>query len=88
MLFIIIRFVKADKGNTTVIISTDNLHNKVQNFMKENNIMELKHDPTDKYQNTVKQLIKIAKHLITNKQKPLSLIHISTIPSFLVVSIK
>ena len=50
-------FVKADKGNTTVIISTDGLHNKVYNFMEQNNITELKHDPTDRYQNTVKRCV-------------------------------
>ena len=65
-----ITFVKADKGNMTVIISTDNLHNKVQNFMEQNNITELKHDPTDRYQNTVKGLVNKAKHIMTHKQKP------------------
>ena len=45
-------------------------HNKVQNFMEQNNITELKHDPTDRYQNTVKQLVNKAKQIMTHKQKP------------------
>ena len=62
-------FVKSDKGSTTVITSTDNQHNQVQNFMRQNNITELKHDHIDKYQNTIKQVINKAKCIITNKQK-------------------
>ena len=42
-------YKRQDKGNTTVIIPTDNLHKKVQDFIEQNNITELKYDPTDIY---------------------------------------
>jgi hypothetical protein len=64
-----ISLVKADKGNTTVIINTDTLNNKITDYIKNNNITQLKADPTDKYQNNTRQTINSMKHILNDNQK-------------------
>jgi hypothetical protein len=50
---------EADKGRTMVIIYKKDLEGKINTFIEDNNIMELKADPTQKFQrvmhNTIKQ---------------------------------
>jgi hypothetical protein len=50
---------EADKGRTMVIIYKKNLEDKINTFIEENYIIELKADPTQKFQrimqNTVRQ---------------------------------
>ena len=43
---------------------------KLREKAHKHNITELKHDPTDRYQNSVKQIVNKAKHIMTHKQKP------------------
>jgi hypothetical protein len=42
--------IEADKGKTLVVIRTHDLDEKVNNFINENDINELKADPTQKMQ--------------------------------------
>jgi len=48
---------KADKGNTTVIMNKNEYINKVEKFVNENGYIELKHDPTNKYQAVLKRTL-------------------------------
>jgi flagellar biosynthesis component FlhA len=56
---------EADKGRTMVIIYKRDLEEKVNTFIKDNNITELKTDPTQKFQrmtqNTIKQCTSVIK---------------------------
>jgi hypothetical protein len=49
---------KADKGNSTVILYTEDYHNKVWSFIDNNNFTVLNKDPTITFQNQVKATIK------------------------------
>ena len=64
-----ITYLKADKGNTTVIMNKEDLHKKITNFINENNIKELQSDPTTTYQNITKQTINNSIHMIQNTEK-------------------
>lgn len=63
-------FTKADKGNTTVIINTDDLNKKVDEFIEDNKITALKKDPTNKFQTHIKNKINSAKFCIPTVIKP------------------
>lgn len=43
--------VKADKGNTLVVIVKENYQNKVEEFIENNQFTKLKKDPTQEYSN-------------------------------------
>ena len=47
--------VKADKGHGLVLINKNEYINKTLEFIKENNFMEIKKNPTNKYQREIKQ---------------------------------
>jgi hypothetical protein len=49
---------KADKGNFTVILYTEDYHDKVQSFIDNNNFTILNQDATITFQNQVKATIK------------------------------
>jgi hypothetical protein len=63
-------FVKADKGNCTIIMKTDELQGKAYTFFKENRISELPQDPTTSYQKIIKNAINQCIHIIPNAKKP------------------
>lgn len=50
--------VKADKGNSIVLINTNEYIEKTKNFFNDNNITELEKDPTERYQNAIKKSLK------------------------------
>ena len=66
---------KADKGNSTVILYNKDYHDKVQDFIDNNNFTVLNKDPTTTFQNQVKATIKDCQITITkdNKTKPTSM---------------
>lgn len=50
--------LKADKGNTTVLMYKQDYVNKTMNFIADNDIQEINKDPTINYQNNIKSAIK------------------------------
>ena len=62
-------FCKIHKGNTTVVISTDELDSKLQDFISHNAFTKLKVIPLENIKNTIKQFINKAKHIMTQKHK-------------------
>ena len=60
---------KADKGNCTVIMKTDELQEKPNTFFKENKISELPQDPTTSYQKIIKNTINQCTHIISSAKK-------------------
>jgi hypothetical protein len=60
---------KADKGKTVVIIDKNIYIQKVENFLTDDNFMQLTQDPTDKYQNQIQQTIQKCNTLIDKQQK-------------------
>jgi hypothetical protein len=55
---------EADKGKTMVIICKQDLNEKVNSFIKNNNITELKTDPTQKFQRIVQNTLKQCKNIV------------------------
>jgi Tfp pilus assembly protein FimT len=55
---------EADKGKSLVIIYKEDLNDKVKSFIENNNITELKTDPTQKCQRTVQKHLKQCKIII------------------------
>ena len=47
--------VRASKSKAIVIINKDNLDQKIQSFIKENNIPEMNKDPTEKFQKQIQK---------------------------------
>ncbi|KAJ4426951.1 hypothetical protein ANN_26750 [Periplaneta americana] len=62
-------FTKADKGNCTVILHKQDLHNKIETYFKQNDITELEKDQTTQYHNTIKNTINKSKHVIPYNMK-------------------
>jgi hypothetical protein len=52
--------VKADKSKDVVIMDKEKLEEKVNNFIKENNMKLLNNDPTDMYRKQIQQTIQNA----------------------------
>lgn len=46
---------KVDKGNTTILVSKTEYVNKLLHFINKENIRETKTDPTNKFQNHIKE---------------------------------
>ena len=61
--------VKADKGKVMVIIHSDQLQQKINNFMQENNITQLRKDPTELYQKKIQQAVSKSSLLISKNQQ-------------------
>jgi ribosomal protein S18 len=59
---------EADKGRTMVIIYNQDLEDRINIFIKDNNIAELKTDPTQKHQRTMQNTIKQCKSIIRWKK--------------------
>jgi hypothetical protein len=55
---------RADKGNTLVIIPTEQYDDKMQNFIQANNLQSTPTDPTKTYQTSVRKTINFGKTLI------------------------
>ena len=53
---------RADKSKAMVIIEKADMEQKIHNFIFDNNIMELKKDPTTAYQKQTQQVVKMHKH--------------------------
>jgi hypothetical protein len=60
---------KADKGKTVVIIDKNIYIQKVENFLTDNNFIQLTQDPTNKYQKQIQQSILKCNTLIDKQQK-------------------
>jgi len=56
--------IKADKSKAIVIIDKDQLQTKVNEFIRNNNILSLNKDPMEKYQKLIQQAIKKANSII------------------------
>ena len=62
---------KADKGNIITIENKDKLYQKTNSFLENPLYNKLKSDPTQKYQNEIKNLIKQSNLVINNKNNSL-----------------
>jgi hypothetical protein len=60
---------KADKGKTTVIISNQELTNKINSYAIENKLHKLTKDPTLKFQENVKSVLKSCTNIINKCNK-------------------
>jgi hypothetical protein len=60
---------RGDKGKTVVIISKEELDNKVLFFNTENGLNKLKKDPTVKFQKNVKEVLKKCRIIINSSNK-------------------
>lgn len=60
--------VKADKGNTLVIMKRENYIEKVQDFFKNNNITPLLYNPTNRFSAKVKLTLKRCKSIFSDQQ--------------------
>ena len=60
---------KADKGKTLVIITEDEYQQKIMKFIHENNFTLINKDPTQQFQNNIKQTIKQCTNIIRKEQK-------------------
>lgn len=61
--------LKADKGNAVVLMYKADYIEKTVDFLKTNNINEIKKDPTTKYQNNIKSAIKKIDLIMNNSDK-------------------
>lgn len=68
--------VKADKGNTTVLMQKDQYIEKTEKFIVDNNIELSKKDPTVRFQNNIKAAIKNV-NLIMNKTDKVKVINMN-----------
>jgi hypothetical protein len=59
---------KADKGNTTVVISNDEYKNKVQSFIDKNNFKNMTKDPTQQFSKVTNSMISNSK-IIKKEEK-------------------
>lgn len=59
---------KADKGNTAVLMYIDDYNTKVNDFIQGNGVIELKKDPTNNYQKTIRKLINNSKVLFSEEE--------------------
>jgi len=55
---------RADKGNSTVILPTQQYHSKIQDFLHENNFITTTRDPTNSFQAEIESTLKQSKTLI------------------------
>jgi hypothetical protein len=60
---------EADKGKPVVIIYKQDLNEKVNSFIKGDNITELKTDPTKKMQRIVKNTLKQCKNIVDSSKR-------------------
>jgi len=56
---------RADKGNSIVILPTQQYHSKIQDFLHENNFIITTRDPTYSFQTEIKNTLKQSRTLIT-----------------------
>lgn len=62
-------FKKADKGNSLVILNNNDYNTKIMDFLKESQAMQLKSDPTKRFQTNVKNCIKSCKNILKDQNK-------------------
>ena len=60
---------KADKGQTLVILTNEDYKRKINEFFINNNIVEIKSDPTDRFNSNMKSVLNKTKYIITNDEK-------------------
>jgi hypothetical protein len=63
-----LRIAKADKGRTMVIINKEALKQKTDNFIQDNQIIQLNKDPTDSFKKQIQQTIHKLNALIDKNQ--------------------
>jgi hypothetical protein len=56
--------VRADKNKAMAIIQTDDLEQKINTFIQENNITPLKKDPTETFKKRIQQALQTRNLLI------------------------
>lgn len=61
--------LKADKGNTTVLVKQDDYVKKTEEFINDNGIVEIKKDPTVNFQNNIKTAIRSTNLILTKEEK-------------------
>jgi len=60
---------RADKGNSIVILPTQQYESKIKDFLHGNNFITTTKDPTNTYQTEIKNTMKQSKTLIPNDSK-------------------
>jgi hypothetical protein len=71
--------IKADKGNTIVIIYIHDYCTKISQFISDSNISTLRHDPTPKFKKTLRSLVNKC-HLLIPPDRRWSVININPSP--------
>jgi hypothetical protein len=61
--------IKADKGRAMVIIHSDQLQQTINSFMRENNITQLRKDPTKLYQKKIQRAVSKSNMIISKEQR-------------------
>jgi len=59
--------MKADKGKAIVLMHKIKRQRKVMEFIQDNNIQQIKRDPTTKFQKQTQQPIQYCKQIINKK---------------------
>ena len=62
-----ITVMKADKSKATILIDKDKRHEKVMQFIQDNNIPQINTDPTTTFQKQTQQPIQQCKQMINKK---------------------
>jgi hypothetical protein len=62
--------LKADKGNTLVIEYADHYCKKIHDFISNNQLQTINKDPTNKFQNKIRTVLKDCRNLITQESRP------------------
>jgi len=62
-----ITVMKTDKSKAIVLRDKDTRHEKFMQFVKYNNILQIKTDPTIKFQKQTKQVFQQCKQMINRK---------------------
>ncbi|XP_045460984.1 uncharacterized protein LOC123671279 [Harmonia axyridis] len=66
---------KADKGNTVTFLNRNDYLIKTESLLNSNNFLELKFDPTSKFQTAVKKTIKSCPNLLSQVSFPLTIMN-------------
>jgi len=60
---------RADKGNSLVVLPTEQYENKIEQFIQSNNLLTSKTNPTESFQTQVRKVINNSKALIPPDEK-------------------
>lgn len=59
---------RADKGQSVVIMKINEYNEKVFDFLNNNNVKEIENDPTNKFQNTLKNVLNNSQYILDGRK--------------------